>query len=117
MLTSILLFAVKIKAVVKVRDVLTRTQEARLGFVGEVALPGTTGKVVWNEVNPHLPADFLVRRAGKLGVMVIENNKAKFIHLPDALEGRPGRIDFSPQTLVVTKGRYSLPDGTDVTVE
>ena len=110
-------FPVKIKAVVKVRDLLTRTQEARLGFVGEMALPGTTGKVVWHEVKSHLPADFLVRRAGKLGVMIIENNKAKFVYLPDALEGRPARIDFPPETLVVTKGRNSLPEGTDVTVE
>jgi len=51
-----------------------------------------------------------------LGVFVANGNRAKFIALPLAQEGRPAPADLDPDTAVITSGRYQLQDGDTVSV-
>jgi RND family efflux transporter MFP subunit len=97
-----------LRAVVAVRDTRTRTQEVRLSFKDKTELPGTTGRVVWHHSSPYLPADMLVRRNKKVGIFLARDQRAKFLPLHEALEGRPMRVNLPDDTLIVTKGRFGI---------
>ena len=87
-----------------------RNREVRLEFNGPQALPGTTGRLVWRAGRGHVPADMPVRRHGRLGLILAEGDKARFLPLPHALEGHPVIVDLPADTLVVVEGRQTLKD-------
>ncbi len=93
-----------------------RNREGRLEFRDEKALPGSSGRLQWRAPNAHLPADILVRRDGKLGVMLEQDSRAHFHPLPDALEGHPAVTDLPPRSYVILQGRQKLADGDNVRV-
>lgn len=86
-------FKVKLDTVLPVLDPQTRTQQVRLDFIDEVALAGSSGRLLWQDHRPYLPATFLQRRGGKLGIFIVEQGEAIFVALPDAQEGRATRVD------------------------
>ena len=61
-----------------------------------------------------LPADYLVRRDGKLGVFILDGETARFHPLPQAEDGRPARIELDPDTRLIGDGRQRLRDGDAV---
>jgi RND family efflux transporter MFP subunit len=89
----------------------SRSAEARLLFRGASPAAGAEGRLVWRDAQAHLPADLLVRRAGRYGVFVATAGKAHFHALPQAQEGRPAALDLPAETLVVTQGRHALQEG------
>lgn len=89
----------------------SRSLEARLVFVGPPPPAGLEGRLLWRDLQAHVPAELLVRRAGRLGVFVAAEGKARFHHLPDAQEGRPAAIDLPADAQIVTQGRHALQDG------
>ncbi len=91
-------------------DPVARTREARLVFTGEAAVAGTPGRVVWYGERSMLPPDYLVRRGGRLGVFVLDADRARFIDIPDAQDGRPAVLQLAPETLVISEGRQRLVD-------
>lgn len=106
-----ILFPLTLRSVVAASDSLSRTREARLRFTRERAIPGTAGRVVWQSVDPAIPADYLVRREGQLGVFVAEGDTARFVPIPDAQEGRPAIAALPGETQLITEGRQRLQDG------
>jgi len=109
-------FPVRLRALLPALDPLARTREARLAFVSDAALPGTAGRLVWQLNRQLLPADYLVRRDDRLGVFVLNKERAQFIAIPQALEGQPCEVDLPSDTRLITDGRQSLVDGQEVTV-
>jgi RND family efflux transporter MFP subunit len=95
-------------------DTATRTREARLTFAGAPAMPGTAGRLTWRGTRSLLPADYLVRRDGKLGVFILDGDTARFHPLPKAEDGRPARIELDPDTRLIGDGRQRLRDGDAV---
>jgi RND family efflux transporter MFP subunit len=91
-----------------------RNREVRLEFNGPQALPGTTGRLVWRADRGHVPADMPVRRNGRLGLILAEGDKARFLPLPHALEGQPVIVDLPADTLLVVEGRQTLKDGDTI---
>ncbi|MCF6235443.1 MAG: efflux RND transporter periplasmic adaptor subunit [Gammaproteobacteria bacterium] len=104
-------YPVKLRIVVGVVEPLQRSRDARLIFVEKRPLPGQSGRLIWKDSQAVIPADFLMERGGSLGMFVAENGIAKFYKIPDALEGRPLRIDLPQNAWVITEGRYGLNDG------
>lgn len=92
-------------------DPQSRTVEARLRFAKSAAAPGASGRIAWRDGRPHVPADLVVRRGGRLGVFVDEDGVARFRPLPDAQEGRPAPLDLAPGTSLVVVGQRALEDG------
>jgi RND family efflux transporter MFP subunit len=86
----------------------SRTVEARLAFQDRAAAPGTSGRLVWRDTRPHLPAEYVVRRNGELGAFVMSGGKPEFVALSMAQEGRPVPVAFPSDTLIVTEGRNTL---------
>lgn len=107
-------YPVEIRRAVPVIDPRTRTQEIRLTFPDQAPLPGTAGRLVWRSATPHLPADLLVRRDGRLGVFVADDGAAQFRPLAGAQEGQPAPVDLPLDTRIVVAGRERLGDGTPV---
>lgn len=95
-------------------DAQTRTREVRLRFRGEPAPIGSGGRVVWRGERNLLPAEYLVRRDGRLGVFVLDTDRARLHVLPEALEGQPARIELPADTRVIVAGRQRLGDGDRV---
>jgi RND family efflux transporter MFP subunit len=101
-------YPVKLTRVSPAVDRESRTVETRLAFLERVAAPGTSGRLVWRDTRPHLPAEYVVRRKGDLGVFVMSGGKPEFVVLPDAQEGRPVPVEFPVDAQIVTQGRNTL---------
>lgn len=95
----------------------SRNQSVRLGFDGDQRpVAGATGQLRWQVGEPLLQAELLVRRAGSLGMFVLqaqgEDWIARFVAIANAQEGRRAPApDLAPDTLVVTQGQQRLQDG------
>ncbi len=90
----------------------SRTQTARLGFVGaQQAAAGSSGVLRWNDPTPHVPVGLMVQRGDALGIFVKEAGRARFVPLPGAQEGRATPVGLPGDTLVVVQGQASLRDG------
>ncbi len=104
-------YALKLSRIAARVDTRTRSRDARLDFVQEVALPGTPGRLMWSTPVPHVPADILVTWQGRMGVFVVAGDRAKFVALPEALEGRPVALDIPLSSLIIVKGQRLVQDG------
>ncbi len=73
-----------------------RTQQARLDFIDTPALVGASGRLQWRDHRPSLPASYLQRRGGEMGVFILQQGEAVFTPLPGAQEGRAVNIEQLP---------------------
>ena len=103
-------YPVRVRTTVAAINTRTRNQEVRLLFDNRAALPGTAGKLVWNDARPHVPGSLLVRRNGNFGIFLAEQGKARFNVIPDAQPGRPIPVDLPADALLVTQGHHGLKD-------
>jgi len=109
-------YVVRLRQLLPVIDERTRTQEVRLTFIKDSAPAGAAGRLVWQGLANELPADYLVRRNGSLGVFLVGSDTALFQTLPDAREGQPVRLKLAPETLLITDGRQRLQDGDAIEI-
>lgn len=91
-----------------------RNREVRLHFSQDQAMPGAAGRLLWQSAQAHLPAEMLTQRDEHLGVFVLKDGHARFEILPDALEGRPARVDLPLDSAIIVQGRQALNDGDSV---
>jgi len=110
-------YPLNLRSIVQVKDSRTRTQVVRFEFTKEKPLPGTAGRLFWQAQKPAIPAEFIRQVNGDLGVFAIENNKAKFIKLPDAIEGQPATLNTDIPHEIILEGRYIVKDGSLLQVQ
>jgi RND family efflux transporter MFP subunit len=110
-------YPLHLRSVLPVIDPIARTQEVRLTFNGTKTLVGVAGELIWKNQQPHLPPEVLVLREGGLGIFVVTpDQRAKFVIVDDAAEGRPVFVNLPLNTLIVTKGHFQLRDGDSVSI-
>ncbi len=109
-------FPVQLRAVVPLVDSRARTQELRLVFMADAALSGSSGRLLWQEAKPRLPIQYVVSRAGQLGVMRVVADKAEFVQLPQAVEGQAVKVGLAADTVIIVEGQHSVSTGDDVTL-
>lgn len=109
-------FPLALKRVSPALNTSARTREARLGFVKDTPHPGASGRIRWRTDESYLPAEYVLLREGRYGVFVQEANKARFIALPDAQEGRPVMVSLPLDTFIISEGRFALRDGQEISV-
>lgn len=106
---------VSLRVAVGAVDPAARTREVRALFLDDAAvLPGSAGRLVWRDARPHLPANFIVERAGVPGVFVEEGGAARFVPLPDAEVGRDTPVSLPLDSLIIEEGRFAVSDGAAV---
>ena len=95
-----------------------RTRQARFAFVSARSpAVGRSGELVWRVGQGMLPSNLISRRNGVLGVFLVDSEKASFMPLPGAQEGRPVTVNLPATTRVVTLGRERLQDGATLNVQ
>jgi multidrug efflux pump subunit AcrA (membrane-fusion protein) len=107
---------VLIKRISAALDRGTRTAEARLQFAGFAAPIGSEGRIEWRDAEALLPAEYLTRRDGALGVFWFDGKVARFEPLPAAQEGRPTAVSLPPTAAIIVRGRQGLRDGQAVSI-
>lgn len=95
-------------------DTVSNDQKIYLGFVSTPPLPGAAGRLTWTESRPFLPNRYIVQRDGKLGIFTLDNERARFVVLPDALEGLAAEIDLPPELRIITSGLDALSNDDPV---
>jgi RND family efflux transporter MFP subunit len=110
-------YPLNLRAVLPTIHTETGTQEVRLDFAGLRSDPGAAGRLIWQDGEPHVPAEYLVQRGGQLGVFIVADGKAHFHALPGSQSGRPAAISLPPETPLIVTGQFGLSDGTDVKAE
>lgn len=104
-------YDLSIRQVVPAVEAQGRNREVRLLFTDGRALPGSSGRLVWQSIKPYVPADMPVRRGDQLGLFLVDNDKARFHPLTQALEGHPARVELPEETQVIMEGRQALNNG------
>ncbi|MCW8944450.1 MAG: efflux RND transporter periplasmic adaptor subunit [Sedimenticola sp.] len=104
-------YDVVIRQVVPAVEAQGRNREVRLLFTDGRALPGSSGRLVWQSTQPYVPADIPVRRDKQLGLFLADQQTARFHPLPLALEGHPAQVELPADTLVILEGRQALNNG------
>ena len=113
-------FTVKIRTVLRQLNQASNTQRVRLtsdSINTEKSIAGLNGRLVWKDGSSKLPPEYMVRREDQLGIMIIEDNKARFQALQDAREGQPAEVNLRRSSQVIIVNRYSVQDGQAVVTE
>ncbi|OMH39771.1 efflux RND transporter periplasmic adaptor subunit [Motiliproteus sp. MSK22-1] len=114
-------YPMKLRRLLPVVDTQMRTQDARFEFSAESAPAGAAGRLVWQSTTAYLPASLLVQRKqeGKslLGVMLQDENRARFQPMPDAIEGQPAKVDFATNAKLIFDGRLIVNDGDAIAIK
>lgn len=88
-------YQLKRVSLLPVVDNKQRTQRVRFEFIEEGALVGSSGRLLWRDPRPHLPASYLVRREQGLGVQAANNGgDEQFVAFPQAQEGRAVSVEM-----------------------
>ncbi len=109
-------YPLALRAVIPFVDKRARTQEVRFTFAKQAALTGSSGRVVWQEPYGRLPIQYVVSRKGQLGLMQLENGKARFVVLPNAVEGQAPQVELPLDQLIIVEGQHGIEAGQDVIV-
>ncbi|MEO5332311.1 MAG: efflux RND transporter periplasmic adaptor subunit [Magnetococcus sp. YQC-5] len=104
-------YPLRLRTVTPYVDPVARTQEARLLFQETKPVPGSTGRLIWHDPRPHLPAWPLVQRDKTLGIFLAQGDKAEFYPLPHAIEGHPALVEPDLQGDLILSGREGLTQG------
>lgn len=94
----------------------TRSREARFNFVEQSAVVGSSGRLRWLSAQAHLPAHLLQSRQGKKGFFIFNEQRAQFIPVDSAEEGRPVPYTLDKKQLLIIEGRLGLLDGEKVSL-
>ena len=115
---------VTVRAVIREVKSNSKVQHVRLtAGTDNTLLAGDIGRLEWQSRPRLLPADYLSRRNGVLGVMVLKAGVSEqtegegvvlFHPLPGALEGQPAVIDLPAETRVIVDNRFRLVAGQRV---
>jgi len=110
-------YSLQVRAVVGQISGATRTQTVRFSLIERSGLPaGQKGQVHWQGRLPAIPAGWIMRRDGQLGVMLAVDGEARFKVLPNALEGQPVLTDLPADTRLVDENRIRLRDGEAINI-
>jgi len=113
-------FAVNIRTVLRQLNTTSNTQRVRLtseNINSDTTIAGLNGRLEWKDGSSKLPPEYMVLRDEQLGVMVAENNKARFHELKGAREGQPALINLRGNSQIIIVNRYSVQDGQAVVTE
>ncbi len=107
-------YGLRLRSVVPVLDRRVSSYEVRFEFTGATPSPGQSGRVVWRDGLPHVPAELLVRRADQRGVFLAVEGTARFRVLENALPGQPAVAGLGGGERLIVDGRHGLSDGQAV---
>lgn len=109
-------YPLSIRSVIPLLDNRARTQQVRLSFADKKALSGSSGRLNWLDDTGRLPSRFIVSRNGQLGLMSVMDGKARFVVLPDAIEGQAVTVDMPMDSQIIIEGQHAVEQDEPVTI-
>ena len=109
-------YPLSIRSVIPLLDNRARTQQVRLSFTDKKALSGSSGRLNWLDDTGRLPSRFIVSRNGQLGLMSVIDGKARFVVLPDAIEGQAVTVDLPMDSQIIIEGQHAVEQDEPVTI-
>lgn len=110
-------YPLKLRTVIPVAHKKTRDFSARLVTTKNKPAVGLAGRIEWQHSVAHLPTKYLLSRNNQFGFMSIKNNKAQFIPLDIAQEGRLAALQNIPlSTIIITNQLSNLRHNDSVQV-
>ena len=110
-------YPVSIRTILPISDPESRTQIVRLNFIDDKPVPGSPGRLIWKSKTPAIPSEYIRQIKTKLGIFVAQNNKAKFIPIPNALEGQPAIYTGDPNLKIIVAGRYNVTPDINIKIQ
>ncbi len=120
-------YPLTLRAIIPGVETRARHQRVRLSFSGKKTLPDAYGMVAITLRQLNIPANYLVKRNGQLGLFLLKEkpvketqNKQHFAHfhaLKNALPGRAAVIDLPLKQKVIIAGRHALNDAQKVVIQ
>jgi RND family efflux transporter MFP subunit len=107
-------------ALARLSDVIetsTRKLRGRFVFSADAAAVGASGELIWRESEGLVPVTLIVQRGAEFGVFIADDQRARFIAIPGAQEGRPAALDLPPDTMIVSRGHLLLQDGDALKID
>lgn len=108
-------YPLSLRTLVPLIEKNTRSREARFNFIEQSTVAGSSGRLRWLSAAAHLPAHLLQTRQGRNGFFILNHDRAQFIEVPEAEEGRPIPYTLQNNQLLIIEGRLGLLDGEKVT--
>ena len=110
-------YPLQLRTIVPVAHKKTRDFSARLITLENKPAVGLAGRIEWQHSVAHLPTKYLISRHNKFGFMSLQNNKAKFIALDIAQEGRLAPLqNISLNTIIITNQLTNISNNDTVKV-
>ncbi|CAA6821024.1 MAG: Unknown protein [uncultured Thiotrichaceae bacterium] len=79
---------------------------------------GLSGRVQWQSHEGYLPAKYLIKRNGKLGVMITKDKQSASFHpINHAIEGQSTTTELPGETLLIISNLLTLQDADSIIVE
>jgi RND family efflux transporter MFP subunit len=111
-LTNGLSHSLVLKNIVEYIEPNSRSQIATFTLVNSQVVAGTEGTISWQSPLSYLPAHLLTQRQGEYGIFIVEDNKAQFVAVPHAQEGRPFRLSLTGNSQIIVDGRHRVKNGS-----
>ncbi len=109
-------FPIALRTLLPTVDAGSRARMARFEFTEGKALPGLKGRINWLSGQQFLPANLLVKRGNAYGIFVMDSDRANFIEVANAEEGRPIPIELEVDREVIVDGRHGLVNDQQVVI-
>jgi len=86
----------------------SQSQIVSFSVPSDSIMAGAQGTINWHSKYAFLPAHLLTQRKNQYGIFIVDNNKAKFIEVNSAQEGRPFMLSLDGSSQIIIDGRHRV---------
>lgn len=106
---------IKLKNIVKFIEANSQSQIVSFSVPSNTVIAGAEGMVNWRTQGPYFPAHLLTQRKEQYGIFIVAQDKAKFIVVENAQEGRPFHLSVDDNSQIIIDGRHRISNDDLVT--
>lgn len=106
---------INLKNIVNFIETNSQSQIVSFSVPNNSVIAGAEGMINWHSQTPFFPAHLLTQRKEQYGIFIVNQNKAKFIAVETAQEGRPFSVSLEGNSQIIIDGRHRVTNDEAVT--